>query len=181
MKKYITKMIIVLIIAIISNICVILFPVRETFHASELPSVLASGSDRKVADESSGVGILTYGPYIRLPSGKSEITIKYSADVQGNTAMPYSQTVQEICTPYSLSPDQNELTFIVDADNDIKDFEIQVIYSGKGTLEVYEVSITSRRQDLIFILALYDVIFAGLIVLFAVLAAKNGRDKDSNS
>ena len=175
MKKFYFRIIALVVVAVLCNALIIVFPDRDIFDAEDLPSTYTQLTGKKVADETMGSGILTYGPYVDIPSGESQIKVRYTADSEGNIARVYSQHNESITADYKLDQTKGELVVDLKLEKDIKDFEVQIIYSGVGTLEITEISILSRRMDLLFVLIVYDVAFAALIALFIVKAVREKR------
>jgi len=94
-------------------------------------------------------GYLSSGPYIKIPSGKYNITISYEATESGNKwdAGRFDNPQENITVAAEVLPiGQGSVSFDFEIKNEIDDFEIRVWYVGHGSLILHSISI-ERKQD----------------------------------
>lgn len=86
-----------------------------------------------------GNGSFTYGPYLPLPAGTYDITLRYEAEADGNTCnafaadIPYGSLKEDVIF---LPPGEESVTFRIWLSADIDNFELQTNYGGAGTFVV---------------------------------------------
>lgn len=133
--------------------------------------------DESFVENNKGVKMI-WGPYVKVPKGSYTVSIHYSTETedqycgvsaggQGTDNNPYlRESGVELNSRYTSRQFHVELT------EDVDNFEVEVYYSGRGYLEIYEITITENKVHdvrciacLFFAFVLLDIgiVFAGPI------------------
>ena len=97
---------------------------KELYYNGEnLPSNVTYTGQNPSSDF---MGILTYGPYIKLPSGRYKFTIQYSlSDKYGAYFDIVSNAGKKFWLKQNLLENQTELSFEMEFHEDVKDLEVR--------------------------------------------------------
>lgn len=132
------------------------------------------GTVRSAEENKDKSGALTYGPYVKLPPGKYEIKIKYSAtsDDCGSWDMIFRGS-KEVMKQGKFTSKDNGFFFenltILERDAG-KELEIRSWYTGKGTLKVKELVI---KKDIYSINDVLLRLFIGILVTTLIYLSAN--------
>ena len=99
------------------------------------------------------------GPYSNLPKGTYSATIKYHCDEdQSWLANPQDSRILSAGSAF-LSSKQNHAIYRFELQTYVEDFELQILYSGKGDFQVTDISITPTYTGFLRIIILLAVLF----------------------
>jgi hypothetical protein len=87
-------------------------------------------------------GYLSYGPYVRLPPGRYQATVSYTATEPGNKwDAGRFNTPEKLVTVAAgeVLPGSGDLKFSFETKKKITDFEIRTWFGGRGTFTVHKV------------------------------------------
>ena len=99
------------------------------------------------------------GPYSNLPKGTYSATIKYHCDEdQSWLANPQDSRILSAGSAF-LSRKQNHAIYRFELQTYVEDFELQILYSGKGDFQVTDISITPTYTGFLRIIILLAVLF----------------------
>lgn len=138
-------------------------------------------------DENSGVSdgkIFLYGPYTKLEKGSYTVAVVYETDWNQSMDIYSKNNAKHLFSDnrISLGSEKNIEEAKIRVTQDIDDFEVRLYYSGKGYVNVYDVSIIRNNEEqkenfliIAVILAVLDVYlfvikrsrFIGLCPIFA--------------
>lgn len=157
--KYMKKKIIVVCV-----ICILIFMNfyslqlnNVSFSSEELDSEIVDNKAYKKVDNRDKTGYLTFGPYYKVFKGEVSVWIYYKTDSSDNTYDVYTSNSGQVLYSGKLDPSKDRVKLSVDME-DSDYLEVRTVYHGNGSLEVSKVEFSSRRDDLVAVIVIYDVI-----------------------
>lgn len=141
----------------------------KSFKSEELSSQLVENDQyKKVDSEKMSVsGYLSYGPYYQVNQGHATVWIYYKTDTIGNTFDVYADNSGQVLYSGELDPLKECVKVNIKLDeSDV--IEVRTMYCGNGALEVSKVDVAGRRNDLIAVIILYDVLLLIYMCYFAL-------------
>lgn len=118
------------------------------FLGFRLPTIIGNVQDtRMVAPTGSKSGVLTYGPYQSLPSGRYNVTIQYTStsmngfDVIGTDNSEQVTYKSGKLIPTNTPDEPSKFKFTLDLKKEVQAFEIRTFFLGEGSFAVHKISI----------------------------------------
>ena len=146
---------------------------KVSFSSEELSSEIVHSKAYKKVDNSDKSGYLTFGPYYKVFKGEVSVWIYYKSDSSDNTYDVYASNTGQVLYSGKLDSSKDRVKLSVDM-KDSDYLEVRTEYYGNGSLEVSKIEFSSRRDDLVAVIVIYDVI-ALITVCFYLKKAITNR------
>ncbi len=151
-----------IVLAIGINVGIPMLNPKKVYDGVDLPSgIVGVGEPRSVTDGEKGS--LTYGPYVTLEKGNHLVKVFYKTDTQSNTISCYSTSVGTFLERTFLPENKTLYTFNLSFDEETNRVEVNIRYSGSGSLSVKRIEFIYQREDLLFTKNVLNLILIALV------------------